>query len=66
MGLAASTDTSTSPLYLYTSGSDNLYHNGQPILTKTNYATYIDDRYVNISGDTMSGNLNLVKSSTSD
>ena len=57
ISLASSTSTPNTGLYLYTSANNNLYHNGNIVLTEANYANTLDDAYVNISGDTMTGTL---------
>jgi hypothetical protein len=57
ISLASSTSTPNTGLYLYTSANNNLYHNGNIVLTAANYTNTLDDAYVNISGDTMTGTL---------
>lgn len=63
LSLAQSTNPQTGGLYLYTSGTSNLYHNDSPILTTNNFLTNceatLDDLYVNIDGDTMTGPLTI-------
>lgn len=41
----------------YYVGIQNGTYSNQTILTNTNYASYLDDRYVNVTGDTMTGTL---------
>lgn len=40
-------------------GKNFLTYNTYPILHTGNYTSYLDSRYVNVSGDTMTGNLTL-------
>lgn len=67
LSLVESTNPQAGGLYLYTSGANNLYHNGSSILTASNFLTNcqtaMDGLYVNVTGDTMSGPLNIVTAS---
>lgn len=67
LSLAESTNPQVGGLYLYTSDASNLYHNNSPILTVNNFLTNceaaLDDLYVNIDGDTMTGPLTINTSS---
>lgn len=68
IGQTSSTTTHDGALYLYTSGDSDLYHNDKVILTAQNFTSQmqstLDARYVNVTGDTMSGPLNIITSGT--
>ena len=59
ISLTAATNKHNGELRLYTSAKNNLYHNDKVILTEANFTDYTDDTYVNVTGDKMSGSLNI-------